>query len=61
MIGKDSSPCSRKGRRNLKTTIVILGLLLFASLAANVALLLYSLQSQDLDAISVKHTSEYCL
>ena len=60
MIGKGRNPRGRKWRGNLKTTIVILGLLLFASLAANVALLSYSLQSQDLDAISVKHTSEYC-
>ena len=61
MIEKGSSPRSRKWRENPRTTIAILSLLLLASLAGNALLLFYSLlQPQDLDVISVKHTSEYC-
>ncbi|MCJ1313511.1 hypothetical protein MMC25_007190 [Agyrium rufum] len=61
MIEKDSSPHSRKwGRGAPRTAIVILGLLLLASLLCNAILLSWSLlQAQDLDALCVKHTSEY--
>ena len=51
---------SRRLRGNPRTAIAILGLLLLASFAGNVVLLWRFLQDQDLDAISVKHTSEYC-
>jgi len=61
MIDKVSSPRSRKWRGDPRTAIAILGLLLLASVAGNAVLLSYSLlQAQDLDEISVKHTSEYC-
>jgi hypothetical protein len=61
MIEKGSSLRKRKWRENPRTAIVILGILLFASLAGNAVLLSFTLfQSQDLDTTSVKHTSEYC-
>ena len=61
MIKTGSSPRSRKWRGNLKMAIAILGFLLLASLAGNAILLSdFFLPAPDLDAISVKHTSEYC-
>jgi len=60
MIEKESNPHSRKGRSVPKMTIAIMSFLLLASLVGNVALLWCLLRGQDLDTISVKHTSEYC-
>ena len=60
MIEKGSSSRRRKWKGNPRTAIAILGLLLLASLAGNAVLMSYFLLAQDLDAICVKHTSEYC-
>ena len=60
MIEKHSSLRRERSRGNARTAIYALGLLLFASLAGNVVLLLSLLRTHDLDAVCVKHTSEYC-
>ncbi len=61
MIEKSSRPHLRKWDRGPRTAIAFLGIFLLASLVGN-AVLLSSLllRPEDLDAISVKHTSEYC-
>jgi len=60
MIEKECRPHSRRWRDRPRMAIATLGFLLLVSLAVNVVLLWCVLQAQDLDAISVKHTSEYC-
>ena len=60
MIEKELSFHGRKRRSIPNLAITTLGILLFVSGAGNVLLLWRFLQAPDLDAISVKHTSEYC-
>jgi hypothetical protein len=61
MIEKGNGPRCKRWTGNPRTAIPILALLLLASLAGNAVLLSSALlQAQDLDAISLRHTSEYC-
>ncbi len=60
MIEGGRGPRSREWKGKSRTTICALSFLLLVSLAGNAILLSSLLRSQDLDAVSVKHTSEYC-
>lgn len=60
MIEKEFSSQGRRRRGMPSVVIATLCFLLLVSGAGNVVLLWGLLQVQDLDAISLKHTSEYC-
>ncbi|RDW59104.1 hypothetical protein BP5796_12028 [Coleophoma crateriformis] len=60
MIEKYSAPNSRKATGNLRSMAAVVGVLLIASLAGSAIQLWWAIfDAQDLDAVSVNHTSEY--